>query len=206
MLKIICAGLPRTGTRSLCEALRILGYNAVHFAPERFPLFPDDNTNWHCCDDIDAVVDAPAVMYCRELMTAYPDAKIILTMRNVDEWWASIQCHVDHIRSHGSPEAVQYSDTLHTLLFGWPKPVEYWYRRRFREHAEQVWLSVSSCTSLAFDVTDGWEPLCRFVEKPVPSCPFPWVNKRASLQVSGLSADGGDGLLPGSRGQTEASQ
>ena len=181
MLQVIGAGLPRTGTKSLCKALCILGYNAVHCEPERLPLFPDANTDWRCCDDIDAITDAPAARHWQELAVAYPDAKIVLAVRNEDEWWRSIQRHVNTIRSEGSQEDVQHADAVHSLLFGCSKPSEYWYRRRFREHTEMVQRGTLDRLTLAFDVCDGWEPLCGFLGKQLPDVPFPWLNKAGEL-------------------------
>jgi len=152
MLQVIGVGLPRTGTRSLCEALRILGYNAVHCEPERLPLWPDENTDWKCCEDIEAITDTPAPRYWRELCGAYPEAKVILTVRDESEWWTSIERHVNTIRVQGSAESVVRADALHALLFGCAKPNEYWYRRRFREHNERVIRGIAAGELLVFDV------------------------------------------------------
>lgn len=198
MLKVICAGLPRTGNTSLAEALRILGYKTLQHATERLPLFPTADTSFQVFDDVDAVVDLPAAMYWRELLEAYPEAKVILTVRDVDDWYQSMVRHIEVMRAAGDTEC----DRLHTLVFGSAEPSEHWYKRRFQEHnAALVGLvddgleihgdmAFRKATSweigtglLLLSVTDGrvtsdpWQRLCDFLDKPIPDVPFPWLNK-----------------------------
>jgi hypothetical protein len=85
MLKVIGAGLSRTGTLSLCRALQTLGLSCLHFDQQRLNDVVEGralNPNFRRYDDVDAVVDLPAALFYRELLQAYPESKVILTVRN----------------------------------------------------------------------------------------------------------------------------
>lgn len=185
MLKILGVGYPRTGTSTLCEALRILGYNAIHHAPSRVSLYPPDRNEsdnyawWRRYDDIDAVTDAPAAMYWRELTIAYPGAKCILTVRDDGSWWESIKRHTNTIRTGNDLSHIRYTDALHTLLFSCPEPSLYWWLRRYRERNEMIRREIPREKLLVLDIVGGdkWEPLCEFLGKPIPGAPWPWENR-----------------------------
>jgi hypothetical protein len=38
----------------------------------------------------DATADVPACLYYRELLQAFPDARVILTVRDPEKWWQSM--------------------------------------------------------------------------------------------------------------------
>lgn len=181
MLKILGAGLPRTGTASLVEALTMLGYNAIHHEPKRLPLFPPEGYTFKRYDDVDAAADMPAAMYWRELRRAY-NCKIILTVREVDSWWESIKRHANKIRTSQTIEHIRYTEALHTLLFGCPMPCEYWYKRRFREYNAFVRGTVPAEDVLIMDIHRGdkWDALCPFLGVAEPTEEFPWKNKAQS--------------------------
>lgn len=196
MLKVICAGLPRTGNTSLAEALRILGYKTIQHSTDRLPLFPTAETSFRVFDDVDAVVDLPAAMYWRELLEAYPDARLILTTRDEWSWYESMVRHIEVMRTAGDTEC----DRLHALVFGSAEPSEYWYKRRFHDHewSIRLWAEmeaekevyVQSERLLTLDITTdcthdkperdslaAWMTLSGFLGKPIPDVPFPWLNK-----------------------------
>jgi hypothetical protein len=101
-LQIIGAGLPRTGTRSLCVALEYLTggdcYTMSEIPDHPFNLgndwnsaLADESINWHkVLDGFIAAVDWPASMFWHELSEANPDALVLLSVRDhVEEWWES---------------------------------------------------------------------------------------------------------------------
>ncbi len=186
MLKILGVGLPRTGTSSLCEALRILGFNAIHHAPERLNLDNLTAESFRAYDDVDAVTDAPACSFYRELGERYPGLQYILTVRDEESWWESIKWHINKIHASADLGHIRYSDQLHAWLFGNPYPNEYLYRRRFREHNEAVmqWVQERYGSGegylLVMDIHAGdkWDTLCPFLGVPIPDTEFPWLNKK----------------------------
>ena len=185
MLKILGAGLPRTGTATLCEALRILGYDARHHEPERLPLFPvgqyGDVGPMLCgaFDGIDAITDCPAALYWRDIYAMFR-CKVILTVRDTDCWWESIKRHANLIRISDDVEHLRYTEALHSILFGVPAPCEFWYKRKFAEHANMVKASIPRRQLLVMDIVDGdkWGKLCPFLGVDEPDTEWPWENRR----------------------------
>jgi hypothetical protein len=189
-MEVIGVGLPRTGTRTLVEALRILGYDAVHEGAKwwnvralhiQASIEPKDVKVF---DDVDAVTEC---LHWRLLLEAYPEAKVILTVRDVDDWWRSISRHVDAMNARRDTPDIQTlrdSADVHMRLFGSPWPQEGLYKRRYYDHSDAVLslCEVNRRDLLDFHVTDGWGPLCRFLGKPIPDEPFPWLN-RSSTEI-----------------------
>ena len=96
-MKIICAGHPKTGTKSMANALTILGYS-VHDLEEHleynlenyidfFEGRVDESIFQKMYKDVDAVVDQPACSLWNILLKQFPDAKVILMERDNDEVW-----------------------------------------------------------------------------------------------------------------------
>jgi hypothetical protein len=98
-MKILGAGLSKTGTSSLHAALQILGFYGLHFDRDRLNEILSGQVtqpNFRCYDDVDVVTDLPSAYFYRELAAAYPDSKIILTVRDLDAWWRSVEFHINH--------------------------------------------------------------------------------------------------------------
>ncbi len=181
MLKILGAGLPRTGTKSLCSALKILGYNAVHHQRGVIPLLPASADIVHGWTDkyfkgIDAATDCPAAMYWREI-TLLRECKVILTMRDIDGWWESIKRHTHTIRAGEDMRHIRYTDTLHGLLFGCAQPHEYWWKRRYVDHNEAIRDCCSDLLVMDIVAGDKWETLCPFLGVDEPDAEWPWENR-----------------------------
>ena len=78
-MKLICAGLPKTGTTSMADALRILGYK-VYDCPEHFDLHVDEWLAIYCgektpdfvamYEGVDAVTDLPPAFWYEEILQA----------------------------------------------------------------------------------------------------------------------------------------
>ncbi|WP_295888478.1 sulfotransferase, partial [uncultured Thiohalocapsa sp.] len=89
-MKIFCIGLSKTGTTSLTEALKILGYDAVHwYATKHAFRYTDDggiDIDWDFFERHDAFADTPIARIYPQLDERYPDAKFILTLRDEDAW------------------------------------------------------------------------------------------------------------------------
>ena len=191
-LKVIGAGLPRTGTNSLQIALNQLGFGPCHHMYELL----QDPTRWPCWlrvyggEPVDweevyagynSAVDAPASFLWRELSAAYPDAKVILTMRSPEEWRRSMLAAGAAIRANPPKPAlasflqksVEFFAKLSSAML---PPDDASAFAAFAAHNESVMRAVPEKRLLVFDVRDGWEPLCRFLGVPVPGEPFPRTN------------------------------
>ena len=200
-MKIICAGLSKTGTSSLGAALEQLGYSSLHYDEKRLNDVLEGrnpNPDFRCYDDVDAVLDVPSAFFFRELMAAYPSAKVILTVRDLDEWWVSIREHFnrlpilwptwkDYVRERMSgtstiPEWVENSrfrTNVRSLVYGSPDAREFMYKKRYREHNEAVLHEVPPDRLLVMDIAagDGWATLCPFLGVPRPDSAFPHTNR-----------------------------
>lgn len=184
--------MPRTGTKTLWAALRVLGLNAIHHEPERVSLFPgaDQLTVYYhrydAYDDVDAVLDCPAAMYWKEIWR-YHDCKIILTTRTTDDWWESIKWHTNQIRTGDNMSHIRYTDDLHGLLFGVATPQEYWWKRRYEEHNQAVRDVIPPGRLLEMDIVAGdkWETLCPFLGVQEPGIEWPWEHRRRKPCLAG---------------------
>jgi Sulfotransferase domain len=197
-LNVIGAGMGRTGTMSLKLALERIGFGPCYHGsdlaskPHDWPLW-QDAIDGELRDfeqifrDYASVADAPGWYFFQQLSDRYPDAKVILTVRDPNAWFESTQATV-------------LSDRIGTMLMSAPKPlfsiVHTMFLRSagtrmhdrnymidwFERHNEGVRRAISPDRLLTYEVTQGWEPLCRFLGVPLPGEPFPRSNERKDLE------------------------
>lgn len=203
-LQVIGAGFGRTGTLSMKAALEKLGYDKCHHMLEVIPSQTQIDA-WHHISqggtpDWDAVfegfqasVDFPSAGYWRDLAEHYPDAKIILTTRSFDSWYESASETIYPV-SKGMPnwllivpkarkiKEMSYG-TIWDRIFGGAFEDKEAARKVFEQHEADVKAAFPEDRLLVFHPKEGWEPLCAFLDKPVPDGPFPNVNDRADFQT-----------------------
>jgi sulfotransferase family protein len=195
-MKVIGAGLMRTGTMTMQAALERLGYHCYHM--RRVPRERGHLDAWHkfvtgqalmdwraLFHKFDATVDTPACLYYRELMEVFPDAKVVLTVRDPDRWYESFTT-LYRIHNSARPAArvipklgkfVRFVDVILANMFGGALDRDNCIRV-FTEHNEAVQRFVPPERLLVFRVTEGWEPLCKFLGCAVPEgVPFPHLNE-----------------------------
>lgn len=195
-LKIIGSGFGRTGTMSTKMALEELGFGPCHHMvevmgnqsqpPHWAALAAGEDVDWsEVFDGYTSQVDFPGASVWHELSIAFPEAKVIHTERPVDDWWASYSATIGkffkHRQSLDLPAPVSaIFDTMDTLLlervFGGLD------RDRsiaaYQRNNEKVRATIPADRLLVFSPVDGWEPLCRFLDVPVPDGNFPRSNAR----------------------------
>lgn len=204
MLRVIGAGLSRTGTHSLSAALELLGLKSIHFDTQRLSDVLDGSNqtpDFRRYDDVDAVCDLPAAVFYPELMAAYPECKVVLTVRDVDTWYTSIR---EHFRKHPITNetrlkfriarklGIEHADFRESeidsfrrhvrhYVYGSTVPREFLFKKRYREHNAQVIATVPKERLLVMDITagDGWENLCPFLDVDIPDKPFPHEDSPA---------------------------
>jgi len=186
-MKVLGVGLGRTGTASLNQALTILGYRSRHFDTTFMSLVEAASTTGHLdlssYDNVDALTDNPTNLFYEEFLERYPLLKFILTIRDEDSWVKSVtQLYLK--RPTNSLKRPRYSDEfIRTALysracaFGSVTVNEFLLRKRFRDWNRHVISNIDPARLLVMSVADGWEPLCRFLDKPIPETPFPWLNR-----------------------------
>jgi sulfotransferase family protein len=202
-LKVVGAGFGRTGTLSLKVALEKLGYGPCYHMMEVFPR-PEHVAMWHRLafgNPIDwdelfggfqATVDWPSARWWREIAAHYPGAKVLLSVRDPEAWYKSMSDTIAQpLREpvpDGAPEIVRlqsemvrkailtetfdnrFEDKAHSIDV-------------FKRHNQGVRDTIDPARLLVFDVREGWGPLCRFLEVPIPDEPFPRLNDTATTQA-----------------------
>jgi hypothetical protein len=189
-LRVVGAGVGRTGTESLKMALeRLLGGPCYHMV-ELFGR-PDDVTRWRRAvdgpadwDDLlagyVAAVDWPASAFWRELSGAYPDALVLLSVRDVDAWWTSASNTIfsPEVTEHReqSPFPAGWPHDLISARFtpGWQNEDEA--KAAYVRHNDEVRAEVPVERLLEWSPGDGWEPICAALGLEVPGEPFPHAN------------------------------
>jgi hypothetical protein len=140
--------------------------------------------------DCQAVCDWPACAFAKELIETYPDAKVILTVRDVESWHASTMKTVYW----------RVKDPNHQFIstFSWAASMYYPMLKKFFEtffhddfpnQGKQVYLDhIAEVRSLVppenlleYNIKEGWDPLCEFLDKKIPDCPFPQGNDMTSF-------------------------
>ena len=194
-MRVVGAGLPRTATRSLKQALELLlGGRCYHMA-EVFQHLEDvpawqaairgEKTDWRSFPpDSVAAVDWPASAFWSELAGAHPDALIVLSTRSsAAEWWESADATILPVaRKDSYPEYEDWHAMAQALLVRelgeeWDdaESAQAFYER----HNERVRREAPADRLLEWRASDGWEPLCAALGVPVPDEPFPHTNTRA---------------------------
>ena len=193
-LRIVGSGLGRTGTASLKVALEQLGFPCHHMIevfrhPESIPLWvaaANGLADWEAIyRDYTATVDYPGAAFWRELVKEYPDALVLHSVRDPDEWFESTQAT---IFAPGGP-ADAPPPPVRAMFEALFRSIKADIHDRaamtayFRRHSAEVRSEIPARNLLIYDVREGWDPLCKFLERPVPAMPFPKTNTRQEFQA-----------------------
>lgn len=190
-LQVIGTGFGRTGTESMREALNILGFGPCHHMWEIIEK-PEQKQRWRAMlaggvvdweylfEGYNACVDWPSAHYWRELVAAYPEARVILTWRSPESWWDSFSRSILKVLS-GTPDPESVGRQVIERVFGG--------RANEREHAiatyqanvAAVLAEVPPGRLLVHRLGDGWAPLCSHLGVPVPDVPYPHSNTSATF-------------------------
>jgi hypothetical protein len=202
-LKVVGAGFGRTGTLSLKTALEKLGFGPCYHMMEVFPR-PDHVRMWHALAfeksmDWDllfagfrATVDWPSARWWREIAAHYPDAKVLLSVRDPEAWYKSmIDTIYQPMKSpppDSAPELVRLqTEMVRKSILGETFSNRFEDRAHsievFKRHNQEVRDTIDPARLLEFDVREGWAPLCRFLEVPIPDEQFPRLNDTAATQA-----------------------
>jgi hypothetical protein len=154
----------------------------------------DGDADWkNIFDGFQASVDWPGSYYYRELMEVWPEAKVLLSVREPESWERSMQativdvleadsltCHLSKAAGQINPKWRAYSEMMLEMWrrFGVLDGQGQWgnFQEAFNRHNEEVKQNVPSEKLLIWQPADGWEPLCEFLEVEVPGQPLPHTN------------------------------
>jgi len=218
-LQVIGAGFGRTGTLSTYTALKQLGFPCYHMvevmenkANKGHLDFWRDVANTPAGTPHDwekvfanytAAVDNPACCVWRELMVAYPDAKVLLTLhpRGAKAWYESTIDTIYFTENRWQFKLLRYFAPFIRKMGDMVRKLVWQRNHRgtmddperaiahYQQHIEEVKAAVPPEKLLIFQADEGWAPLCAFLGVPVPAGPFPNVNDRAQIKkvIAGMA-------------------
>ncbi|KAJ6595786.1 P-loop containing nucleoside triphosphate hydrolase protein [Mycena vulgaris] len=209
-MQVLALGFSRTGTSSLKIALETLGYARTNhgfdvslstvaekdmwIAAIKAKFYgegtPFGREEWdRLLGDFQAVTDSPHNLFAAELISMYPEAKVVSTTRDVDSWWKSYEATIVETSkpafragTKGNPASDKTYDLFNLVraaFFGTEHPTEEIAKARFVAHYDEVRRLTPADRLLEFDVKEGWAPLAAFLGKEVPATAFPRVNDTA---------------------------
>eukprot|EP00752_Nemacystus_decipiens_P016792 g15029.t1 len=206
-LQVVCPSYGRTGTKSMKVALEILGFGPCYHMETVFePHAKDHPKLWldgfegrglavnKIFDGYKSVGDWPASDFYKEILAANPDAKVVVTQREPDAWWKSMSSTISRKNPAWNGWGLFFMEVLFSSVRITNRMILHIKTCRMDEepakadyirHTQQVLAHVPPHKLLEFSVKQGWEPLCRFLEVPVPEEPFPRVNSTADM-IKGL--------------------
>ena len=157
-------GFPRCGSASLCEALRVLGWDPIH-----------NPRHWDQLEGHDAAGDVFVTAHWRELYAMFPRSLFVLNTRDFAGWLRSLR------RIPGFWRSPLLFDRYHRLrvysTHRWQE--RHALARAWERHHADVRQTIPAERLLELPLPFAWEPLCEFLGVPVPDEPFPWLNRRS---------------------------
>jgi len=203
-LDVIGAGFGRTGTTSLREALETLGFVKCHHMIEVIrnreqtdgwlAVATEGSVDWDkLFAGYRASVDFPSCVFYRELIKHYPDAKVILSVRDADSWYKSASETI-YALSKAVPrwlvwifprmrvQARMINILIWDGIFQGRFEDPDFAKEVFRKHIEDVKSIVSPERLLVYEITGGWGPLCRFLGVEEPAERFPRTNESKEMK------------------------
>jgi hypothetical protein len=204
-LRVVGAGLGRTGTHSLKLALeQLLGAPCYHMIevfehPEHIAWWQHaadgDMPDWDAVfEGYDAAVDWPVASFWREISEAYPDALILLSERDPDSWWKSANDTIFNFVKGPPPEDGDnaWFDMVSTMMrnrFTAALGDESAAKAAYVRHNDDVRRTAPKDRFLEYRTGDGWAPICDALGVAVPDAPFPHVNTTEEFRTrAGLDA------------------
>ncbi|XP_048584256.1 uncharacterized protein LOC116601482 [Nematostella vectensis] len=187
-MKVIGAGLPKTGTKSLAAALRHLGYTVhdirehwKHHCEEYNAAFEGEIPDFkEMYKNIDATTDGPSCYFHKEIFKAFPDSKVILTVRKDEETRRkSLQKNIDVIEPILDSPVTKLCRYLTPTGRKWGRLLSH---QRimdeidYQKYNDNVIASIPANQLLVFYPEEGWEPLCAFLGVEVPDISYPRAN------------------------------
>ncbi|HEX4430215.1 MAG TPA: sulfotransferase [Frankiaceae bacterium] len=190
-LRVVGAGVGRTGTNSLKVALETLLGGPCHHMfemvanPNQIPGWTDAidgrEVDWHdLLDGYVAQVDWPGASFWPELTAANPDALVILSVRDTDSWYESAHNTIFQVFDKMPPELLPWFESVRGMMetrFCADLEDASAMKAAFERHNDAVREAVPAERLLEWTATDGWEPLCERLDVSVPDQPFPLTNQ-----------------------------
>ena len=215
MLRVVGAGVGRTGTLSLKLALEHLTGGPCYHMYEVI-AHPDHSAVWHRAvlgelpsdwesifAGYTAAVDWPVAAFWRELSDAYPDAVVLLSTPETDDWWRSANATIFQVLARAQQDegasTAEIDDgrvaqrpmaldmLAHRFTPDWAD--EMTAKAAYEQHNAEVRAAVRPSRLVEWQPSDGWAPLCAALDVAIPAEPFPHVNSTDEFRtMTGLDA------------------
>ncbi|KAJ7610979.1 P-loop containing nucleoside triphosphate hydrolase protein [Roridomyces roridus] len=166
-------------------------YQAKFQGKGKFGRAEFDKILGHCR----AVCDAPCNSFGPELIEAYPEAKVLLVERDIESWYKSWNVVLDgifdktfHVAEWFDPAwmgrlaalvRIWMNEDLESPTMPEAQKVS---RDKYRAHYAEIRRVTPKERLLEYELGSGWEPLCKFLGKPVPDVPFPRINEASAYR------------------------
>lgn len=180
--KVFCIGFQKTGTTSLYAALTTLGYRTAAVVGRELSVSELKEKALHLCLDAakthDAAQDMPWPLFFRELDNAFPGSRFILTLRDADRWFASLEGHFGdepHAMqefTYGVASASGNRDRFVATYESHNASV----RDYFKDRPDDLLI-------MDLEDGDGWDALCPFLDARKPETPFPVKNRTSDRKT-----------------------
>lgn len=194
--KVLFLGAPRTGTQTMDIALKKLGLNPVHSGSQRYVRAPWCNFLFgngsfevalQTMTGFDTAMDEPFHLIYEGVLHRFPDCKFILPVFKPEEWYSScLRFQANHRAPNQflpdmTPAVSEACQDLHYFDCDFTAEQTPELKERclagYRRHHEHVQQVVPAKQLLIFNPSDGYGPLAKFLDKPVPDEPFPYYDK-----------------------------
>ena len=183
-------GWHKTGTHSLQKALNILGFPGEHYPYWIYECYMKEDFNPDLKNN-KSLTDFPVPLFYKRLELEYPKAKFILTTRDESQWLKSIENHLvlqdsPNKRFNGLSEREYYKrqgvpiDEIHVLAYGQTEFDKEIFLKRFKKHNKEVrhhFRDKNNFLEINISEKLSWDPLCGFLNRNIPSLPFPHEYK-----------------------------
>lgn len=212
-MKVIGAGFGRTGTMSTKVALQQLGFGpCLHMidliaanqdlAQTFYDAYQGKPVDWtEALQGWESTVDWPGCTFYKQLMDTFPNAPVILNVRDPESWYKSMNDTIYDaaMKLEQMPEMRDRPATKMIKAVVWDGDMKGDFQNKkgsieiFEQHNKEVKDYVPAGRLLVFDVKQGWEPLCSFLGVDVPDMPFPHANDTESfkqMMESGAATSG----------------
>jgi hypothetical protein len=209
-LKVVGAGFGRTGTLSLKMALEMLGVGRCYHMVEVFQN-PGHAELWNAAVDgspdwdtifngYGATVDWPSTYFWRELADYYPESKVILTHRPTASWiksaketiFGAIGTPAADDKPHMAAQKRMAKTIVFDRTFGGNVDDAAHLTAIYEKHLEDVQRTIPAERLLVYQVSEGWEPLCKFLDLPIPAVDYPKVNSTEEFKNRVVTIAGKD--------------
>lgn len=192
MRKVFGIGLNKTGTSTLGECLRHLGYSHVSHRSDMLSAFQQGNIRRIIAETrrYDSFEDWPWPLVYRSLYEEYgSEASYILTVRRTPEIW------VELLKQHCLTTHPERPMRMSVYGYKYPHGYEEEHMAFYIKHntdVRQFFAGKKEFLEICWEQGDSWGKLCSFLGHEAPTTSFPHIRP------------GAEGIPPGIRAQNEA--